>query len=53
MRSDDNDLNTTEENNMANLKQFEGQEFLSLETFRKSGVGVKLPIWSASAITHK
>ena len=32
---------------MANLKQFEGQEFLSLETFRKSGVGVKLPIWFA------
>jgi PPOX class probable F420-dependent enzyme len=29
------------------LKQFEHQEFLSLETFRKSGVGVKTPVWFA------
>ncbi len=32
---------------MADLQQFENQEFLSLETFRKSGVGVKTPIWFA------
>jgi PPOX class probable F420-dependent enzyme len=29
------------------LGQFEHQEFLSLETFRKSGVGVKTPVWFA------
>ena len=32
---------------MSDLKQFENQEFLSLETFRKSGIGVKTPIWFA------
>ena len=26
-------------------KQFENQKFLNLETFRKSGVGVKTPVW--------
>ncbi len=30
---------------MTDLKQFKDQEFLSLETFRKTGVGVKTPIW--------
>ena len=29
------------------LKQFNNQEFLSLETFRKSGIGVKTPVWFA------
>ena len=29
------------------LKQFKNQEFLSLETFRKNGEGVKTPIWFA------
>ena len=29
------------------LTQFKDQEFLSLETFRKNGVGVKSPIWFA------
>lgn len=29
------------------LTQFKDQQFLSLETFRKSGVGVKAPIWFA------
>ena len=28
-------------------KQFNNQEFLSLETFRKSGIGVKTPVWFA------
>ena len=32
---------------MANLKQFENQQFLALETFRKSGLGVKTPVWFA------
>jgi PPOX class probable F420-dependent enzyme len=27
---------------------FEGQKYLSLETFRKSGVGVRTPIWFAA-----
>jgi uncharacterized protein len=29
------------------LKQFEDQEFLSFETFRKNGIGVKTPVWFA------
>ncbi len=29
------------------LKQFHNQQFLSLETFRKSGIGVKTPVWFA------
>lgn len=32
---------------MADLKQFKDQEFLSLETFRKNGIGVKTAIWFA------
>ncbi len=32
---------------MTDLKQFKDQEFLSLETFRKSGIGVKTPLWFA------
>ena len=27
---------------------FEGQKYLSLETFRKSGEGVRTPIWFAA-----
>jgi uncharacterized protein len=34
-------------NNVPDLKQFKDQEFLSLETFRKNGIGVKTPIWFA------
>ncbi len=26
-------------------EQFDNQQFVSLETFRKSGVGVKTPVW--------
>jgi len=29
------------------LNQFKDQEFLSLETFRKNGIGVKTPVWFA------
>ena len=31
----------------AELKQFNNQEFLSFETFRKTGIGVKTPVWFA------
>ncbi len=27
------------------LDQFENQKYLNIETFRKSGVGVKTPVW--------
>lgn len=27
------------------LSQYEGQKYLNLETFRKSGAGVKTPVW--------
>ena len=30
---------------MSALKQFENQKYLNIETFRKSGVGVKTPVW--------
>lgn len=30
---------------MADVTQFHDQEFLSLETFRKNGIGVKTPMW--------
>ncbi len=29
------------------LEQFENQQFLNIETFRKSGAGVKTPVWFA------
>ncbi len=29
------------------LNQFKNQEFLSLETFRRNGIGVKTPVWFA------
>jgi uncharacterized protein len=32
---------------MTNLQQFQNQEFLCLETFRKNGIGVKTPMWFA------
>lgn len=37
----------TEETRMKNLQQFAYEEFLSIETFRKTGAGVKSPIWFA------
>ncbi len=33
---------------MTALQQFEKQQYLSLETFRKNGLGVKTPVWFAS-----
>ena len=32
---------------MADVKQFKDQEFLSIETFRKNGMGVKTTVWFA------
>ena len=29
------------------IEQFEQQQYINLETFRKSGVGVKTPVWFA------
>lgn len=29
------------------LKQFEKQQYLNIETFRKNGLGVKTPVWFA------
>jgi uncharacterized protein len=30
---------------MSALKQFEKQQYLSIETFRKNGIGIKTPVW--------
>lgn len=30
---------------MSTLKQFADQQFLTIETFRKNGMGVKTPVW--------
>lgn len=30
---------------MNGMNQFNGQQYLNLETFRKTGVGVKTPVW--------
>ena len=32
---------------MADVKQFKDQEFLSIETFRKNGIGVNTTVWFA------
>jgi len=32
---------------MLNLKKFENQQYLNIETFRKSGAGVRTPVWFA------
>ena len=31
------------------LAQFSGQKYLSLETFRKNGIGVRTPVWFAAS----
>ncbi len=30
---------------MENRQQFEKQQYLNIETFRKNGIGVKTPVW--------
>jgi uncharacterized protein len=37
------------ENKMNNVKQFEKQQYLSVETYRKSGEGVRTPVWFIEA----
>lgn len=32
---------------MKGIKQFENQQYLNVETFRKTGQGVKTPVWFA------
>jgi uncharacterized protein len=32
---------------MTAIDQFTGHKFINLETFRKSGVGVRTPVWFA------
>jgi PPOX class probable F420-dependent enzyme len=32
---------------MASLAQFDKQNYLNIETFRKNGIGVKTPVWFA------
>lgn len=32
---------------MKGIKQFENQQYLNIETFRKNGQGVKTPVWFA------
>ena len=34
---------------MAGFEAFEGQKYLNLETYRKSGQGVRTPVWFAAA----
>ena len=32
--------------------QFAGAKYLNLETFRKTGIGVRTPVWFAQDILH-
>src|SRR6516162_11613254 len=34
------------------IAQFAGAKYLSLETFRKSGIGVRTPVWFAQDVLH-
>lgn len=34
---------------MAGLDEFKGKKYLTLETYRKSGAGVRTPVWFAAA----
>lgn len=34
------------------IAQFAGAKYLNLETFRKSGVGVRTPVWFAQDVLH-
>lgn len=36
-----------EEDSLVDMLQFEKKQFVSIETFRKTGVGVRTPIWFA------
>jgi PPOX class probable F420-dependent enzyme len=34
------------------IAQFAGANYLNLETFRKTGVGVRTPVWFAQDVSH-
>src|SRR6516165_6319000 len=34
------------------IAQFAGANYLSLETFRKTGAGVRTPVWFAQGVSH-
>ena len=34
------------------IVQFAGANYLNLETFRKTGVGVRTPVWFAQDVLH-
>jgi hypothetical protein len=34
------------------VAQFAGAKYLSLETFRRTGIGVRTPIWFAQDVLH-
>lgn len=36
----------------ANLTQFEGKQYLKLETYRKTGAGVRTPVWFVNEENH-
>jgi PPOX class probable F420-dependent enzyme len=40
-----NKLKGYEQNNMNSLEQFSKKKYLNLETFRKSGVSMRTPVW--------
>jgi uncharacterized protein len=41
------------ENNMSTINPFSGQKYISLETFRKSGLAVQTPVWFAQTENEK
>ena len=34
------------------VRQFAGAKYLSLETFRRTGIGVRTPVWFAQDVLH-
>jgi uncharacterized protein len=40
---------TEEASTVAGLDEFKGEKYLSLESYRKSGAGVRTPVWFAEA----
>ena len=34
------------------IAQFAGAKYLNLETFRKTGIGVRTPVWFAQGVLH-
>jgi PPOX class probable F420-dependent enzyme len=39
-------------NTVAGLAAFDGKKYLNLETYRKSGTGVRTPVWFAAALSE-